>query len=89
MNSEKFKKSIEYLEGYAEVTEEVKSKLKAHIKRYNLTDEICAWYADWEDFCSDWCDDNGYTRTQARSLLHGGKGEFKIIEGFGIVRFAM
>lgn len=82
--------SINYLNQYGEVTKEIQDKLKKHIKRYDLTDEICAWYLDWEDFCSDWCSDNiGYTRTQAKKLLHGGKGEFKIIDGFGIVRFAL
>lgn len=84
-----WEESIEYLNHYAKVTEEVMNKLQSHIEKYNLSDEICAWYYDWEDFCSDWCDGVGYTRTEARRLLHGGKGEFKIIEGFGIVRFVI
>lgn len=65
--------------------DEVK-KINRHQKRYDLN-SICAYYYDWNDFCSDWCDDIGYTKKQARDLLHGGKGEFKIIEGLGILRF--
>ena len=65
--------------------DEVK-KVERHLKRYNLN-RICAYYYDWNDFCSDWCDEIGYTKTEARNLLHGGKGEFQIIEGLGILRF--
>ena len=56
----------------------------------NIKAEICAWYSDWEDFCSDWCDDCGYTMTEARKLYHGGIGEFmKLPDGNGIVRFVI
>lgn len=68
-----------------------------HMLRYCLYDketkkpsEICAWYQDWEDFCSDWCGHLGYTRTEARKLLNGKKGEFMVLpEGLGIIRFAL
>ena len=74
------KKSEEYLRQYIKLTDTIKQK-KA---------EICAWYSDWEDFCSDWCDICGYSRTEARKLYHGGIGEFmKLPEGNGIVRFAI
>ena len=47
-------------------------------------------YSDWEDFCSDWCDGCGYTRTEARKLYHGGIGEFvNLPNGNGIVRFVI
>lgn len=67
-----------------------KQKIEAHAARYHIKAEICAWYSDWEDFCSDWCDICGYSRTEARKLYHGGIGEFmKLPEGNGIVRFAI
>lgn len=71
-----------------ELTEQEIKKIKTHQKRYNL-DSVCAYYYNWEDFCSDWCDDLGYTRTQARKLLHGGKGEFQTIDTLGILRYDM
>ena len=41
-------------------------------------------------FCSDWCNEYGYTRTEARKIYHGGIGEFmKLPEGNGIIRFAI
>lgn len=82
------KESMQYLSNYISVTDQVKSKIESHAKRYNIAAKICAWYADWEDFCSDWCDDLGYTRTEARKLLHGGQGEFMLLpKNLGIVRF--
>ena len=84
------KHSIDYLSGYIKLTEAIKQKIEKHAQRYNIKAEICAWYSDWEDFCSDWCDDCGYTRTEARKLYHGGIGEFmKLPDGNGIVRFVI
>lgn len=82
------KKSEEYLRQYIKLTDNLKQKIEAHAARYHIKAEICAWYSDWEDFCSDWCDICGYSRTEARKLYHGGIGEFmKLPEGNGIVRF--
>ena len=85
------KESIDYLSRYINVTEKIKQKIEKHAKRYEIKAEICAWYEDWKDFCSDWCSANiGYTRTEARKLLHGGIGEFMFLpDNFGIVRFAL
>ncbi len=38
---------------------------------------------------ADWCDDCGYTRTQARKIYHGGKGEFCTFKNGEIVRLAI
>lgn len=83
--------SKEYLSGYINITKDIENKIDRHAKRYRINPDICAWYRDWEDFCSDWCDPRiGYTRTQAREILHGGIGEFMFLpEGKGIVRFAL
>lgn len=82
--------SFAYLSKYIDVTDEVRRKINKHAKKYGIKPDICAWYADWEDFCSDWCDNLGYTRTQARKLLHGGIGEFIILPcDKGIVRFVL
>lgn len=84
------KKSEEYLRQYIKLTDTIKQKIEAHAARYHIKAEICAWYSDWEDFCSDWCDIRGYSRTEARKLYHGGIGEFmKLPEGNGIVRFVI
>lgn len=81
-------KSEKYLSGYIKVTEKIKKSINRHINRYNLSGNVCAWYSDWEDFCSDWCDECGYTRTEARALFHGGKGEFMTLpDNNGIIRF--
>ena len=69
--------------------DEQKISLVKHCNRYRIKPVICAWYDNWEDFCSDWCDDLGYTRTVARQKLHGGKGEFKIFNNGEIVRLEM
>ena len=83
-------KSINYLSGYITVTDDIKKKIEKHAARYNIALAICAWYSDWEDFCSDWCDGLGYTRTEARKILYGGRGEFmKLPKNLGIVRFAL
>lgn len=76
-----------YIENYIGKLNEIDlKKINRHCKRFN-TNSICAWYSDWEDFCSDWCHEIGYTRTQARELLHGGKGEFQILKNIGILRY--
>lgn len=83
--------SIAYLSAYIKVTEEIKQKIEKHAKRYGIKAEVCAWYEDWKDFCSDWCSENiGYTKTEAHKLLHGGIGEFMYLPNeLGIVRFAI
>jgi hypothetical protein len=84
------KKSEEYLSRYIKLTDKIKQKIESHANRYNIKAEICAWYSDWEDFCSDWCDGCSYTRTEARKLYHGGIGEFmNLPNGNGIVRFVI
>lgn len=81
------KKSEEYLRQYIKLTDTIKQKIEAHAARYHIKAEICAWYSDWEDFCSDWCDICGYSRTEARKLYHGGIGDFLVTglteENFG------
>ncbi len=84
------KQSIDYLNRYIDLTDDIKQKIEKHAQRYVINAEICAWYSDWKDFCSDWCDHIGYTRKQARKLLHGGIGEFMFLpNGNGIVRFVI
>ena len=85
MLKEESKKYIEHHIGRSLTNEELNS-IQRHCKRYN-TSRVCAWYKNWEDFCSDWCSDIGYTKTEARELLHGGEGEFKIVKTIGILRF--
>ena len=81
------KNSIEYLSKYMKVTDDIIRKIKAHCSRYNITTEVCAWYSDMEDFFSDWCDNCGYTRTEARKIYHGGQGEFQTFPNGNIIRY--
>ncbi len=84
------KENEKYLSQYIKLTDKIKQKIESHASRYNIKPEICAWYLDWKDFCSDWCDNCGYTRTEARKIYHGGIGEFmKLPEGKGIIRFVI
>jgi len=83
--------SIKYLSNYISLTEDIKKKIEKHAKRYGIKAEICAWYQNLKDFYSDWCSENiGYTKTEAKRLLHGGIGEFMYLPNkLGIVRFVM
>lgn len=79
---------VSYLENYINVDETIQQALDKHAKKYDLS-EICAYYADMEDFYSDWCG-LGYARTEARRFFHGGIGEFqKLPDEMGIVRFVV
>ena len=71
------------------ITDEQARKLIRHCNRYIIEPNICAWYDNMEDFFSDWCDAVGYTRTQARKLYHGGKGEFCTFANGEIIRLAL
>ena len=85
------KESMNYLSRYISFTEVIKQKIERHAKRFGIKAEICACYENWKDFCSDWCSENiGYTKTEARKLLHGGIGEFMFLpDNLGIVRFTL
>lgn len=82
------KASIDYISQYMEINDEVIDKIVRHCNRYGLQPDICAWYADLEDFFSDWCV-IGYTKTEARKLYHGGKGEFQTFANGNIIRYVM
>ncbi len=82
------KLSFDYLSKYMNVTDDIKKKISRHCKRYSIEEDICAWYKDIEDFFDDWCK-IGYTRTEARSVLHGNIGEFMIFSNGNIIRFVI
>jgi len=69
------------------LTEEQKKLLLRHCNTYDIKPEICAWYDDWNDFCSDWCDDIGYTKTEAREFLRD--SQFITFEDGSIVRLVV
>lgn len=81
--------SRKYLSQYIELTDDILLAIGKHAMRYQIPCEICAHYTDMEDFFSDWTA-LGYSRTEARKLMHGGSGEFmKLPAGAGYVRFAL
>lgn len=83
------KRSRDYLSQYLKLTDELLLAIGKHAMRYVLKSDICAYYTDLEDFMLDWTG-IGYTRTEARVLLHGGMGEFfKLPDNLGYVRFAI
>ena len=81
------KESKEYLSQYMEITPTIEAKIKSHCSRYSIKDNICAWYYNLEDFFSDWCEECGYTRTEARRIYHGGYGEFQTFPNGNIIRY--
>lgn len=83
------KRSRDYLSQYVALTDSIILAIGKHAMRYALHGDVCAYYTDLEDFFSDWTS-IGYTRTEARELLHGGKGEFfKLPDNLGYIRFAV
>lgn len=83
------KSSRDYLSQYIVLTDKVLLAIGKHAMRYQIPCEICAHYTDMEDFFSDWCA-LGYSRTEARKLMHEGNGEFmRLPDGLGYVRFAI
>lgn len=83
------KSSRDYLSQYIDLTDKVLLAIGKHAMRYQIPCEICAHYTDMEDFFSDWCA-LGYSRTEARKLMHEGNGEFmRLPDGLGYVRFAI
>ena len=82
-------KSKEYLSLYITLTEDLLLAIGKHAMRYVLKSDICAYYTDLEDFFSDWTG-IGYTKTEARALMHEGTGEFyKLPDNLGYVRFTI
>ena len=74
------------------LTEEEEKQVLKHCNKYSIKPEICAWYKDWDDFCYDWCEKLGYTKTEARKLLQGksgNEGEYKKFANGTIVRFVI
>lgn len=84
MREKEFKDALqesrEYLSDYICVSKDVIRAIQRHAKRYGIMPGICAWYLDWEDFCSDWCDQCGYTRTQARNCCMEESGNFRFCQ---------
>ena len=68
------------------LTESNKKLLIRHCNKHNITPVICAWYDNMQDFYSDWVDDLGYSKSQARELLSNNRDEFKIFSNKEIVR---
>lgn len=82
-------RSKRYLSQYIQIEDNITLAIGKHAMRYMLHGDICAYYKDMEDFFSDWCS-IGYTRTEARKLLHSGHGEFmKLPDNLGYIRFAI
>jgi len=80
---------IGYPDWYQPLDEIKIRKILKHCKEHRIEPNVCAYYSDWDDFCSDWCDEVGCTKTEARSRLQDGKrtGEFLEFIDWGIIRF--
>lgn len=80
-----------YLGQHLNIDNVLEGKIDRHVKRYGLSGDVCAFYADWEDFCIDWCNPPiSYTRTEARKLLRNNPGEFMVLPyQLGIIRFVL
>jgi len=72
------------------LSDEQKKLVLRHCNRYDIDPVICAWYDDKNDFYSDWCDEIGYSKSDANDLLsnkNGNEGEFKKFKDGQIIRF--
>ena len=82
-----------YLNGCAKVTYEVVEKIRTHVKKFELTGEICAWYKNMDEFYSDWAHEalGGLSQEKARERYNEGKetGEFQFIKDYGIIRYVL
>lgn len=70
---------VQYPDNYPKLEEKQIKSILRHCNRWGIKPVICAYYDDWQDFCSDWCDNIGLTKTEARELLYGAyrdKSEF-------------
>ena len=82
-------RSKRYLSQYIHLTDKITLAIEKHATKYDIHGDICAYYKDLEDFFTEWCS-IGYTRTEARKLMHGGYGEFmKLPDNLGYIRFAV
>lgn len=80
-------KNRRYLSQHIPLTDDVILAIGKHAMRYALRGDICAYYIDMEDFFSDLCK-IGYSRTEARSLMHNRTGEFmRLPDNLGYIRF--
>lgn len=87
------KKSIDYLSGFINVTDNVIKEIEDHARFYKREARICAWYKGMNDFRSEWCDEMGYREDEImrQVINHDGSrhGEFMFLKSAcGIVRFA-
>ena len=62
-----------------------------HCNEYGIKPDLCAWYKDMDDFYSDWCDEVGYSESEADRVFEEGSqsGEFIQFSDESIVRFTM
>lgn len=80
---------VNYPSWYPKLDEDKMHHIIEHCEKYNLEPDICAYYKDWNDFCSDWCDGLGFTENEAKEMLYSNTGEFLIFENWGIIRFTL
>lgn len=81
--------SIEYLEQYIEVTDDIQEAIEDYAEKHGIEPKICAYYENHEDFLDDW-ESVGYTRGQAEQLLQDSPNEFmNLPDGLGRIRFTL
>lgn len=69
------------------LTEKQKKTLLIHCNKHGINPEICAWYDNMEDFYSDWVNEVGYLKADAKNLLVvNDGGEFKKFRNGSIIR---
>lgn len=83
------REDIRYPGMYPDLDDDKIEIILKHCDYHKIEPDICAYYEDWEDFCSDWCDYIGLTEEEAREKLNGGdfEGEFIDFGDWGIIRF--
>lgn len=64
-------------------------EMEQHTTNHDIEPCVIAYYRNYEDFRHEWCDQLGYSESEADEILKSDSGEFQMIDDFGIIRYAI
>ena len=81
--------SIQYLAAIVGMNTHIIEEMEQHTTSHDIEPYVTAYYKDYEDFRHEWCNQLGYSESEASKILNADSGEFQIIDDFGIIRYAL
>lgn len=81
--------SIKYLAAIVGMNTHIIEEMEQHTTSHDIEPYVTAYYKDYEDFRHEWCNQLGYSESEASKILNADSGEFQIIDDFGIIRYAL